>query len=71
MKTLREVLGEARQNKVAVGRFNISDLAGLKAVFESARALHVPVLVGLSEGERAFMGVRRDCGGSEGSSPRV
>ena len=58
MKTLREVLGDARQNKVAVGHFNISDLAGLKAVFESARALHVPVMVGLSEGERAFMGVR-------------
>ena len=58
MKTLREVLGESRQNEVAVGHFNISDLAGLKAVFESARALHVPVIVGLSEGERDFMGVR-------------
>ena len=58
MKTLREVLGAARQNQVAVGHFNISDLAGLKAVFESARALDVPVIVGLSEGERAFMGVR-------------
>ncbi len=46
------------QNEVAVGHFNISDLAGLKAVFESARALHVPVIVGLSEGERDFMGVR-------------
>jgi fructose-bisphosphate aldolase, class II len=30
----------------------------LKAVFESARTLHVPVIVGLSEGERDFMGVR-------------
>ena len=58
MKTLREVLGESRQNEVAVGHFNISDLAGLKTVFESARALHVPVIVGLSEGERDFMGVR-------------
>jgi len=58
MKTLRQVLNEARQNRVAVGHFNISDLVGLKAVFESGRALHVPVLVGLSEGERAFMGVR-------------
>ncbi len=58
MKTLREVLSEARQNEVAVGHFNVSDLSGLKAVFESARALHVPVIVGLSEGERAFMGVR-------------
>ena len=58
MKTLREVLEDARQNEVAVGHFNISDLAGLKAVFESAQALHVPVIVGLSEGERDFMGVR-------------
>jgi fructose-bisphosphate aldolase class II len=57
VKTLREVLDEARQNKVAIGHFNISDLAGLKAVFESARALNVPVIVGLSEGERDFMGV--------------
>ena len=58
MKTLREVLGEAQQSEVAIGHFNISDLAGLKAVFESARGLHVPVIVGLSEGERGFMGVR-------------
>lgn len=58
MKTLREMLGEAQQSKVAIGHFNISDLVGLKAVFESARALDVPVIVGLSEGERAFMGVR-------------
>ena len=58
MKTLREVMGEARQNDVAVGHFNIADLVGLKAVFESARALHVPVIVGLSESERDFMGVR-------------
>jgi len=58
MKTLREVLSEARQNKVAVGHFNVSDLSGLKAVVESARALHVPVIVGVSEGERAFIGAR-------------
>ena len=37
---------------------NISDLTGVKAVFESARELRVPVIVGLSEGELAFMGVR-------------
>ena len=58
MKTLREILGEAQQQKVAIGHFNVSDSAGLKSVFESARALHAPVIVGLSEGERAFMGVR-------------
>src|SRR6516164_2024762 len=58
MKTLHDVLCEAQKNKVAVGHFNVSDLAGVKAVFESARQLSVPVIVGLSEGERAFMGVR-------------
>src|SRR5215471_15459459 len=58
MKKLREVLAEARDKKVAVGHFNVSDLTGLKAVFESAHELRLPVVVGLSEGERAFMGVR-------------
>ncbi len=58
MQSLREILGKALQNKVAIGHFNVSDLAALKAVFESARELHLPVIVGLSEGERAFMGVR-------------
>lgn len=58
MKTLRQVLSEAKQNKVAIGHFNVSDLAGLKAVYEAARELRLPVIVGLSEGERAFMGVR-------------
>jgi fructose-bisphosphate aldolase class II len=57
MRTLRQVLEDARQGKVAIGHFNISDLTGLKAVFESAQELQVPVIVGLSEGERAFMGV--------------
>jgi len=58
MEGLRDVLREAQQTRVAIGHFNVSDLAGLKAVFESARELHVPIIVGLSEGERAFMGVR-------------
>ena len=58
MKKLRDVLTEARDNKVAVGHFNISELTALKAVFESARELQLPVIVGLSEGERAFIGVR-------------
>ena len=59
MKTLREVLGEADRSKVAVGHFNISELVVLKAVSEAARELNVPVLVGLSESERQFMGVRQ------------
>jgi fructose-bisphosphate aldolase class II len=59
MQTLRDVLQQAQQRGVAVGHFNISDLVLLKAVFEAAQELRVPVLVGASEGERAFMGVRQ------------
>ena len=55
--TLREVLERAQADGVAIGHFNISDLIGLKAVFEAARERKVPVVVGVSEGERAFIGV--------------
>lgn len=59
MHSLREVLQEAQGKRVAVGHFNIADLVLLKAVFESARELKAPVLVGASEGERAFAGTRQ------------
>lgn len=59
MNQLRAVLEEAQRNQVAVGHFNVSDLVLLKAVFASARELTVPVIVGASEGERAFMGVNQ------------
>jgi ketose-bisphosphate aldolase len=59
METLRKILEQAERNGVAVGQFNISDLLTLKAVFEAAHHLKVPVIVGASEGERRFMGVRQ------------
>jgi ketose-bisphosphate aldolase len=59
MQTLRKILEQAEANGVAIGHFNISDLVTLKAVFEAARDLHVPVVVGASEGERQFVGVRQ------------
>ena len=57
MLTLREVLRQADDAGIAVGHFNISDLIALKAVFEAAREKNLPVVVGVSEGERQFMGV--------------
>ncbi len=59
MNTLREILAQADEKGVAVGHFNVADLVLLKAVFAAAQDLNVPVLVGASEGERAFMGVRQ------------
>lgn len=50
METLREVLEQAERNGVAVGPFNVADLVTLKAAFDAARDLKVPVIVGVSEG---------------------
>src|SRR5579862_83798 len=57
MQELKSVLKKAQQEGVAVGHFNVSDLVALNAVFTAAQELKVPVIVGASEGERAFMGV--------------
>jgi fructose-bisphosphate aldolase class II len=59
MKSLREILADADARHVAVGHFNISEIAALKGIFEAVRELGVPVLVGVSEGEREFIGVRQ------------
>jgi len=59
MKTLRETLKEAGEKKVAVGHFNISNTEGLWGVFKAAQSLNVPVIIGVSEGERDFVGVRQ------------
>jgi fructose-bisphosphate aldolase, class II len=59
LHTLREVLKHAQEHRVAVGHFNIADLVLLKAIFAAAQELNVPVLIGASEGEREFMGVRQ------------
>src|SRR5580700_5212414 len=59
METLRRILEQASASGVAIGHFNVSDLVLLKAVFAAARELGVPVLVGLSEGEREFVGTRQ------------
>ncbi|HKW96921.1 MAG TPA: class II fructose-bisphosphate aldolase [Bryobacteraceae bacterium] len=58
MNRLREALEQAESKGVAVGHFNVSDLVLLKAVFSAARELNVPVMVGVSEGEREFLGAR-------------
>lgn len=59
MKKLAEILRGSDRNQVALGHFNVSDLVTLNAVFSGARELGVPILVGASESERAFMGVNQ------------
>lgn len=59
MLDLKLTLERAEERGVAVAHFNVSDLAVLKAVSSSARELGFPVIVGVSEGEREFVGVRQ------------
>lgn len=56
MKTLREHIAEAEAKKVAIGHFNISNLEALHAIYNAAKKLNVPVIIGLSEGEEEFVG---------------
>ena len=56
MKTLKEYIKDAGERKVAIGHFNISNLEGLHAVYNAAKKLNVPVIIGLSEGEEKFFG---------------
>ncbi len=57
MKTLKEYIAEAAENKIAIGHFNVSDSEGFKAVTEAAEELNLPVIIGVSEKERSFLGV--------------
>ncbi|MGA3091510.1 MAG: class II fructose-bisphosphate aldolase [Terriglobales bacterium] len=58
MDALRNVLTRLQQQGAALGHFNVADLVLLKAVLAAAVEVKVPVIVGASEGERAFLGTR-------------
>lgn len=59
MKGLRQVIEEARGAGKAVGHFNVANLEMLWGVFRAARSLEVPVIIGVSEGERDAMGLNQ------------
>ncbi len=59
MKTLIEYIKEAEEKKVAIGHFNISSVDGLWAIVNASKKLNVPVIVGVSEGEREFIGIKQ------------
>ena len=59
MRSLRDALEQGRKDGVAIGHFNVGDWVLLKAVCACGQELKVPVVVGASEGEREFIGVRQ------------
>lgn len=56
MKTLREYINEADKAGVAIGHFNISNSDQLQGIFNAAKGLDLPVIIGVSEGEVEYLG---------------
>jgi len=59
MLSLREYIREARKKNIAIGHFNVSTLDGIWAVADAGKELNVPVIIGVSEGERDYVGVQQ------------
>ena len=52
----KEMLQKARDEKYAVGQFNINNLEWTKAVLLTAEENNSPVILGVSEGAGKYMG---------------
>lgn len=53
------MLEEARENKRAIGHFNIANIEVLRGIFNASKKLNLPVVIGVSEGERDFIGIKQ------------
>ncbi|MFH1461017.1 MAG: class II fructose-bisphosphate aldolase, partial [Patescibacteria group bacterium] len=54
-----EILQKAKENKSAIGAFNVSNLEQLKAIVQAAQKLKSPVIIATSEGESKFIGLKQ------------
>ncbi len=54
MRPLRDVIQEYKAAGKAIGHFNFSDSNQLKAIIDASRETGLPVIAGLSEGERDY-----------------
>lgn len=59
MKTLREYISDFDKDGKAIGHFNISSLDALWGIFNAARKLDLPVIIGVSEGEEDYVGTEQ------------
>ncbi|MEK7089673.1 MAG: class II fructose-bisphosphate aldolase [Patescibacteria group bacterium] len=55
--TLIEAIKNAENRKIAIGHFNIGNLEQLKAIAHVGARLNMPIIVGVSESERTYLGV--------------
>ena len=59
MMTLREILADAQQHKRAIAHFNITGIDMVQGIVRVARNVGDPVIIGVSESERDFFGIRQ------------
>ncbi len=52
-----ELINEYKKSGKAIAHFNISNLDQARAIVEVAQELNQPVIIGVSEGEREYMGI--------------
>ena len=50
------MLNKAKDEKYAVGQFNINNLEWTKIILETAQAQNSPVILGVSQGAAKYMG---------------
>lgn len=57
MKTLRECVKEADEKGIAIGHFNISNLEAFHGIYNAAKKLDLPIIIGVTENEENFIGI--------------
>lgn len=57
MQNIKDTIKQAEKMGVAIGHFNFSTLDQFQAITKAARDLDLPVILGLSESEREFIGL--------------
>lgn len=57
MLSLLDIIRDAEKRKTAIGHFNFSNIEQFRAIVDTAVRLKMPVVLGVSEGERAFIGI--------------
>lgn len=56
---LQEFIKKTEERKIAIGHFNISEFTALRAIVRAVKELNLPVVIGTSEGEAGFIGIRQ------------
>lgn len=56
--TLKDYLKKAQREKFAIGQFNFSTIEQLRGILDAAERMKTPVILGTSEGESKFLGLK-------------